>query len=63
VGEDGQPIDPAGMETTRQTETEVGIVYLFDLEAGVEGLSWVYETPAAIVELPVEFELTDIPLP
>lgn len=63
VGEDGEPIDSIGMETSLQTENEVGVVYLFDLPAGVNGLTWVYETPAAIVELPVEYELTDIPLP
>jgi len=63
VGKDGEPIDNAGMETTRQTKNEVGIAYLFDLPNGIDGLSWVYETPAAIVELPVEYELKDIELP
>jgi hypothetical protein len=63
VGKDGDPIDNAGFETTRQTPNEVGIAYLFDLPAGIDGLAWVYETPAAIVELPVEYELTDIRLP
>ena len=63
VGTDGEPIDNAGFETTLQTRNEVGVAYLFDLPDGVEGLSWVYETPAAIVELPVEYELTEIELP
>lgn len=63
VGEDGEPIDNAGFETTRQTANEVGVAYLFDLPQGIEGLTWVYETPAAIVELPVEYELKDIELP
>jgi hypothetical protein len=63
VGPDGEPIDNAGFETTRQTRNEVGIAYLFDLPDGIDGLSWVYETPAAIVELPVEYELKDIELP
>jgi hypothetical protein len=39
------------------------VAYLFDLPEGIEGLSWVYETPAAIVEMPLEYELTDIELP
>jgi hypothetical protein len=60
---DGHPIDNAGFETTRQSSNEVGIAYLFDLSDGIEGLTWVYETPAAIVELPVEYELKDIELP
>jgi hypothetical protein len=63
VGKDGEQIDNAGFETTRQTANEVGVAYLFDLPEGLEGLTWVYETPAAIVELPVEYELKDIELP
>jgi hypothetical protein len=63
VGADGEPIDNAGFETTRQTRNELGVAYLFDLPEGIEGLSWVYETPAAIVEMPLEYELTDIELP
>jgi hypothetical protein len=63
TGKDGEPIDNAGFETTRQTPNEVGIAYLFDLPDGIEGLTWVYETPAAIVVLPVEYELKDIELP
>jgi hypothetical protein len=63
VGQDGKPIDNVGLETTRQTPNEVGIAYLFDLPRGIDGLTWVYETPAAIVELPVEYELTDLELP
>ncbi len=63
VGADGKHIEHAGFETTRQTQNEVGVAYLFDLPDGTDGLSWVYETPAAIVELPVEYELKDIELP
>jgi hypothetical protein len=63
VGKDGEQVDNAGFETTHQTGNEIGVAYLFDLPEGVEGLSWVYETPAAIVELPVEYELKDIELP
>jgi hypothetical protein len=63
VGADGEPIDNAGFETTRQTRNELGVAYLFDLPDGIDGLSWVYETPAAIVEMPVEYEIKDIELP
>lgn len=63
VGADGEAIDNAGLETTRQTPNEVGVAYLFDLPNGLEGLGWVYETPAAIVEVPVEYEIKDIELP
>jgi len=63
VDKNGEQVDNAGFETTRQTANEVGVAYLFDLPEGIEGLSWVYETPAAIVELPVEYEIKDIELP
>jgi hypothetical protein len=63
VDKDGKTIDNAGLETTRQTKNEVGNAYLFDLPDGIEGLSWVYETPAAIVDLPVEYEIKELELP
>lgn len=61
----GEPteIEHAGYETTMQTQSEVGIAYLFDLPNGPAGLTWVYETPAAVVRLPVAYELKDIALP
>jgi hypothetical protein len=63
VGKDGQPIENAGFETTRQTPNEIGVAYLFDLPEGLDGLSWVYETPAAIVDMPADYQLKDIDLP
>ena len=63
LDKDGKQIDNAGLETTRQTKNEVGVAYVFDVPDGIEGLSWIYETPAAIVDLPVEYEIKDIELP
>ncbi len=63
VGDDGEPIDHAGFETTRQTRTEVGIAYLFDLPDGIDGLTWVYESPVSIVEQDYQYLLQDIELP
>lgn len=63
VDKKGDRIENAGFETTRQTPNEVGMAYLFDVPNGLDGLTWVYETPAAIVDLPVEYELKDIELP
>jgi hypothetical protein len=63
VDKNGQTIDNAGLETTSQGKNEVGVAYFFDLPEGLDGLTWVYETPAAIVELPVEYELRDVELP
>jgi hypothetical protein len=62
LDKDGKQIDNGGLETTRQTKNEVGVVYVFDVPA-IEGFSWIYETPAAIVDLPVEYEIKDIELP
>ena len=42
---------------------EVGYAYLFPTEGDLKGYQLVYKSPAAIINLPVEYELTDIPLP
>jgi hypothetical protein len=63
VDKDGKRIESAGLETTLQSKNEVGVAYFFDQPSGLDGLTWVYETPAAIVELPVEYEFKDIRLP
>ena len=62
--ENGEVIDHAGFETTMQTEREVGLAYFFELPSGEIGdYTWVYRTPAAIVRVPVDYQLTNIPLP
>ncbi len=63
VDAEGNKYENLGLESTLRTEDEVGYAYLFALPDGPQGLSLVYETPAAIVELPVEYELESIPLP
>lgn len=62
LDKDGKQIDNGGLETTHQAKNEVGVAYVFDVP-GIEGLSWVYETPAAIVDLPVDYEIKNIELP
>jgi hypothetical protein len=63
VGPDGKRISHAGFETTRQTQDEVGVAYLFDLPNGPDGLTFVYNTPAMLNSIPLEYELKDLPLP
>lgn len=63
VDKDGKRTESAGLETTLQTKNEVGVAYFFDQPAGLDSLTWVYETPAAIVELPVDYQFKDIRLP
>ncbi len=57
-------IDHAGFETTMQSEQEVGLAYFFELpDDDIDSYTWVYQTPASIVRVPIDYELTDIPLP
>jgi hypothetical protein len=63
VDKDGKRIENAGLETTLQSKNEVGVAYFFDEPKGLDGLTWVYETPTAIVELPIDYEFKDIRLP
>ncbi|MGD9720071.1 MAG: hypothetical protein AB7O59_02515 [Pirellulales bacterium] len=63
-------IDPAGrrfaaggFEQSRQAKDEVGINYFFDLEQSPDTLDFVYRTPITILEIPIEYELRDLPLP
>ncbi|MEX0711271.1 MAG: hypothetical protein WD278_02910 [Pirellulales bacterium] len=58
-----ETIASGSLETTRQTETDVGIAYLFDVPDGLKGYTFVYRTPAAIVTVPIEYELKDLELP
>jgi len=61
-GPDKKTIPYAGLETTRETETEVGMAYYFDVP-DLKGYTFIYKTPTAIVSLPVEYELKDLDLP
>lgn len=63
VDEAGETIEYAGLETTRQSENEVGIAYVYDIEHPIDKLAWVYKSPVAIVEQQFEYELESIPLP
>ena len=61
--EEKETIRYAAMETTRETENEVGVAYLFDVPDGLKGYTFVYRTPTAIVSMPLEYELKDLELP
>jgi hypothetical protein len=60
---DGNKVEHAGFETTRQTLNEVGLAFKFPLDKDLAQYRFVYQSPAAIVQMPVEFELKDIALP
>jgi hypothetical protein len=59
----GKRIDAGGLEQTLQAKDEIGINYLFDLPEGPQKLTFVYRTPLVVLELPVEYEFRDLPLP
>jgi hypothetical protein len=50
------------LETTRQSENEVGVAYLFDVEE-ITDHTFVYKTPAVLLDVAVPYELHDIALP
>jgi hypothetical protein len=60
---DGSRADHLGYEVYRQTETGVGIGYLFDLGDAVIDSTFMYESPTAVVPSEVPFVIQDIPLP
>ena len=59
----GERVDHAGYETTRQTVNEVGLAYKFVVEDGLKGHRFVYRSPAAILPKSIAYELKDLPLP
>lgn len=60
----GEKLEHAGFESTMQTKRKLGLAYYFDVPEGkLADYTWVYEIPAALVEVPIEFELKNIPLP
>ena len=60
---DGERHVPDAYETTRHSEQEVGIAYLFDMPKGLAEVKFVYSTPTVFLNVPVEFELSDLELP
>ncbi len=59
----GETIDNAGLDTTHRLEDEIGVAYLFDLEKGLDGLTFRYRTPISIHQIPMDYELKNITLP
>jgi len=60
----GNRVESAGLEATLLDVNAVGLSYKFDLDnATPAGYKFVYKTPAAIIRIPVDFELKGIDLP
>lgn len=52
-----------GYQLYRQSETGIGIGYLFDLGDSVDGATLSYETPTAVLNNEIDFVMEDILLP
>lgn len=62
-GADKQPIMPGGIEQTLQSADEFGVNYYFDLKDGPQKLTFVYRTPIVVLEIPLDYEFRNLPLP
>ena len=60
---DGSRAEHLGYEVYRQSESGVGVGYLFDLGDAVMEATFMYESPTAVVPNEVPFVIQDIPLP
>ncbi|QEF98992.1 hypothetical protein Mal15_30510 [Stieleria maiorica] len=58
----GNRVENLGYELYRQSESGVGMGYLFEI-ANLDGAKLVYESPTSVVRNEVDFVLQDIPLP
>jgi hypothetical protein len=63
VNAQGEQINQPNFERYLEREREVGYGYLFPLEGKLDDYRLIYRSPAAILTVPVEYELRDIPLP
>lgn len=60
---DGSRLDHLGYEVYRESESGVGIGYLFDVGDSPEGMQLIYVSPTSIIQNEVQFLLQDIRLP
>ncbi|HCK40319.1 MAG: hypothetical protein MKZ95_10125 [Pirellulales bacterium] len=60
---EGKIVDHAGLETTMQSQREIGLAFFYLPDDKIGSDTWGYRTPTAIVRMPVSFELKEIPLP
>jgi len=60
---DGERVEIASLETTRQTQDMVQFAYRFDLDKPLHEYRFVYKTPSLVVTTDFDYELKDIQLP
>jgi len=60
---DGARLEHLGYQLFRQSQSGIGISYLFDLGASAAEAKLIYVTPSSVVQNQIDFLLDDIPLP
>ncbi|MEE2707525.1 MAG: hypothetical protein VX988_10760 [Planctomycetota bacterium] len=60
---DGKKIKWDTQEKTRELDDEFGVAYLFGFDGDLDGYTFVYKTPAALVSQKIPFEFKNLPLP
>jgi len=63
IDKDKKRLEHVGWSTTRMTDKEIGLSYLFDVEKGLDGCKFMYRAPGNVVDQTAEFVLEDVPLP
>jgi hypothetical protein len=63
VDAEGKREDHAGFETTAQLPNAVGLSYKFVIDRDLKDYAFVYKTAAAIIRVPVDYQLRGIDLP
>ncbi|MEX0865927.1 MAG: hypothetical protein WD030_01125 [Pirellulales bacterium] len=59
----GERLPHGALEKTREVADEFGVAYLFFPEKEIGDYTFVYETPAALINRDVTFSFEDVPLP
>lgn len=60
---DGEEIPYDSLETTSESENEIGMAYIFAREQGLGDHTFIYRTPTSVTEVTLEFEIKDLELP
>ncbi len=63
IGPTGERLENPNFERYLERSDEIGFAYLFPVSGELSGYRLVYQTPAAMLELPVDYQLQDIELP
>ncbi|MFN5104327.1 MAG: hypothetical protein ACK5GJ_16155, partial [Planctomycetota bacterium] len=63
LDKEGNRIDHAGWATTRITKHDIGLSYLFDIEAPLSDYRFVYRAPESVILQTAVYEFDNIPIP